>query len=188
MLASCSVLNARSEDRLHVPRSSQEIHHVATWWSFLGNPSSTCGETLTALPSLISIFSLTSLAKHSVFPGQLTEPVKGADSCTHTLSLVQPHLPVKSSLPSKPFCNSLCKLQYNYIFPPGELCSCLMPLRVVTEISNVSRHLSDHVASRYRKYFRHKAAIQGTRLPKIAIKPYGSKHSQNCFASHRASN
>lgn len=103
-------------------------------------------------------------------------------------SLVQPHLPVKSSLPSKPFCNSLCKLQYNYIFPPGELCSCLMPLRVVTEISNVSRHLSDHVASRYRKYFRHKAAIQGTRLPKIAIKPYGSKHSQNCFASHRASN
>lgn len=112
------VLQAHSEDRLHVPRTSQETHHVATWWSFLGNPSSTCGETLTALPSLISIFSLTSLAKQSVFPEQLTDPVNGADSCTHTLSLVQPHLPVKSSLPSKPFCNSLCKLQYNYIFPP----------------------------------------------------------------------
>lgn len=74
-------------------------------------------------------------------------------------------------------------------FVPGELCSYLMPLCVVAETSSVSRHLSDDVASRYCKYFRHEATTQGTRLPNIAIEPYGNKHnSWNWFAIHRTSN
>lgn len=127
LLATCSGLAVKTSDCIcHVyPRRFVTQSSGGVSLGTIFRP----GETLTAFLVLTPrsfLDCFTSLwQRTSYFPEQLMEPVNGVDSCIHNLSLVlqqpsvklvQPNLPAKGSSPSKPFCDSLCKLQSNFFF------------------------------------------------------------------------